>query len=79
MWRNVFLASLGIACVLGGILHIRRPDRLANTWGFRHLTIAGLILSRGSLLMWVRFLGIVLIVTGTCMVVYVAERLRNGG
>ena len=79
MWNNVALALLGIACLFGGILHIRNPERLADQRLFRQLSVAGLLLPRGALLNWVRFLGIVLIVIGICVTVYVAGRLHSGG
>jgi len=79
MWNNVALLVLGVACLVGGVLHIRNPDKLTNTWRFRYLTIAGLLLPRGGALIWVRLLGFVLLVIGFSMLGYVAARFHNGG
>jgi hypothetical protein len=67
MWRNVVPVLYGLACVLGGILHLRNPERLAKNWWFRHLTIAGAFLSYSGLLLWVRIIGAVMIVFGVIL------------
>jgi hypothetical protein len=70
VWRDVFIVSLGALCILGGSLHIRHPERLANNWLFSHLSIAGLLLSRRGLLTWVRILGAVIMVIGAFLILW---------
>jgi hypothetical protein len=65
---NVAMVLIGAVCVAGGVLNIARPQRVADSWQFRKLTIAGWMLPRRAALVWARFLGCILVVAGVWLV-----------